>query len=452
MTVVRYPGGNFVSGYDWEDGVGPLDARPTRLDLAWRSIEPNAVGTDEFIAWTRLAGVEPMLAVNLGTRGIDAARNLVEYCNAPTGSRYADWRAANGHPEPHAVGLWCLGNEMDGPWQIGRKSAIEYGTLAAEAGKAMRLVDPTIELVACGSSGSKMPTFGAWEETVLDICWEVADHVSVHSYYDPAEFDSVDDYLACSLDLERMIETVAAIADAVAGRKGSRKRIGLSVDEWNVWHMTEHQAREDQDRAGPFRRAPALAEDEHDVADALVVGCLLITLLRHADRVRIACLAQLVNVIPVIRTLDGGPAWRQTSFYPFADVARFGRGTVLRVELDGPTYYVVAQGEVQAIEAVAVHDAQAGALTVFAVNRLDRPLAFEAKLRDLDDLSVADHRVLADPEIHAVNTAAHPDRVVPSRGTGAVVEAGRLSATLPARSWNIIRLSGRALEGAKLQV
>ena len=225
-----------------------------------------------------------MLAVNLGTRGIDAARNLVEYCNAPTGSRYADRRAANGHPDPHGVRLWCLGNEMDGPWQIGHKSAIEYGRLAAEAGKAMRQVDPTIELVACGSSGSKMPTFGAWEETVLDLAWEVADHVSLHSYYDPAEYDSVGDYLACSLDLERMIETVAAIADAVAGRKGSRKRIGLSVDEWNVWHMTEHRAR-GSDPSGPFRRAPALAEDEHDLADALVVGCLLITLLRHADRV-----------------------------------------------------------------------------------------------------------------------------------------------------------------------
>ncbi len=441
VTVVRYPGGNFVSGYDWEDGVGPRGVRPTRLDLAWRSIEPNTVGTDEFIAWSQLAGAEPMLAVNLGTRGIDAARNLVEYCNAPTGSRYADWRAANGHPEPHGVRAWCLGNEMDGPWQIGRKSATEYGTLALEAGRAMRLVDPTIELVVCGSSGSKMPTFGTWEDTVLDIAWEVADDVSLHSYYDRAEYPSVDDYLACSLDLERMIETVAAIGDAVAGRKGSRRRIGLSVDEWNVWHMREDREREEQGPARPFRRAPALAEDEHDLADALVVGCLLITLLRHADRVRIACLAQLVNVIPVIRTLDGGPAWRQTSFHPFADVARHGRGTVLRFELDGPTYAAIGEGQVGAIEAVAVHDPDAGSVTLFAVNRLARPLAFDASLRDLDDLVVAEHRVLADPEIRAANTAAHPDRVVPRRAPGASAGAGHLTATLPARSWNVIRLA-----------
>ncbi len=444
VTVVRYPGGNFVSGYDWEDGVGPRGARPTRLDLAWRSIEPNAVGTDDFVDWTRLAGVRPMLVVNLGTRGIDAARNLVEYSNAPIGSRYADLRAANGHPEPHGVRLWCLGNEMDGPWQIGRKSAVEYGTLAAEAGKAMRLVDPSIELVACGSSGSKMPTFGTWEETVLDLAWEVADHISLHSYYDPAEYASVGDYLACSNDLGRMIETVAATADAVAGRKGSAKRLGLSVDEWNVWHMTEHRNREDRDQGGPFRYAPALAEDEQDIADALVVGCLLITLLRHVDRVRIACLAQLVNVIPAIRTLDRGPAWRQTSFYPFADVARLGRGTVLRLALDGPTYHTDGEGAVQAIEAVAVHDPAAGSVTVFLVNRLKRALTIQAMLRDLDDLVVAEHRVLADPDIHASNTAGQPDRVVPAGRQAAVVDSGRLTVDLPPRSWNVVRLSGRS--------
>ena len=445
VTLIRYPGGNFVSGYDWEDGVGPREARPTRLDLAWRSIETNAVGTDEFIAWNRLAGAEPMLAVNLGTRGIDAARNLVEYCNAPIGSRYADRRAANGHPEPHGVRVWCLGNEMDGPWQIGQKTAIEYGRLAAEAGKAMRLVDPSIELVACGSSGSKMPTFGAWEETVLDLAWDVADHISVHAYYDPAEYPSLGAYLACSLDLDRTIGTVAAIADAVAGRKGSRKRIGLSVDEWNVWHLAEHRRREDP--TGPFRRAPALAEDEHDMADALVVGCLLITLLRHADRVRIACLAQLVNVIPVIRTLDGGPAWRQTTSYPFADVARSGRGTVLQVALDGPSYAVDGDAPVDAIEATAVHDAAAGRLTIFAVNRLARPLAFEASFRGLDGLAIDGHSVLADGDIRASNTAAQPDRVVPHPGTGAAVAGNRLTVDLPPYSWNVVRLSGLGLEG-----
>ena len=353
VTVVRYPGGNFVSGYDWEDGVGPRSSRPTRLDLAWRSIESNEVGTDEFMAWARKAGAEPMLAVNLGTRGVDAARSLVEYCNAPAGSRYADWRADNGHPEPHGVRLWCLGNEMDGPWQVGQKTAVEYGRIAAEAGKAMRLVDPSVELCVVGSSNP---------------------------------------------------------------------------------HHT--------DVTGPFKHAPALAEDDHSVADALVVGCLLITLLRHADRVRIGCLAQLVNVIPPMRTLDGGPAWRQTSFYPFMHASRFGRGTVLRLEPGAPTYDVDGEGAVAALEATAVLDAAGGSLTLFGVNRADAALPIEAVLRDLDGVQVDEHIVLTDRDLAASNTAAQPDRVAPSRGTGATIQDGVLRAELPPRSWNVLRLGG----------
>ena len=159
VPIIRYPGGNFVSGYDWEDGVGPVEERPRRLDLAWKTVETNRVGTNEFAAWAKRAGAEPMIAVNLGTRGTDAARNLVEYCNHPGGSYWSDLRRSHGAEEPHAVGVWCLGNEMDGPWQIGHKTAAEYGRLAVETAKAMKWVDPSIELVACGSSKAAMPTF-----------------------------------------------------------------------------------------------------------------------------------------------------------------------------------------------------------------------------------------------------------------------------------------------------
>jgi alpha-L-arabinofuranosidase len=435
VTVVRYPGGNFVSGYDWEDGVGPRDQRPVRLDLAWRSLEPNLVGTDEFVTWARRAGAEPMLAVNLGTGDLDSARALVEYCNAPGGSLYADRRRANGHEQPHGVGIWCLGNEMDGPWQIGHMTAAEYGRIANETGKAMRLVDPSIELVVCGSSNSAMPTFGAWEDTVLDLAWEVADYVSLHTYYDRAKYDGVGAYLACSLDLDRMISTVAATADAVAARKRSRRRVALSVDEWNVWHQTENTGYARRD--GPFEHAPAITEDEHTVADALVVGCLLITLMRHADRVRMACLAQLVNVLPPIRTLDGGPAWRQTTYFPFRHAARLARGTVLRVEPDAPVYDVPDEGEVSVLEATAVLDE--GALTVFAVNRGAEPLALEAPVRDTS-FGAAEHTVLTE-DLTLSNTAQAPDRVKPRGVAGARVENGALRAELPARSWNVLRLS-----------
>ena len=442
VSLIRYPGGNFVSGYDWEDGVGPRAARPVRRDRAWQSIEPNLVGTDDFIAWARRAGAEPMLVVNLGTRGAEAARNLVEYVNAPAGTAYSDRRVGNGHPEPYGVRTWCLGNEMDGPWQIGHKTAVEYGRLAAEAGSAMLLVDPSIELVTCGSSGAGMPTFGAWERTVLDLAWEVTDHVSVHAYYDPAAYETVAAFLACSRELDGMLTTVAGIADSVAEQKGSAKRIGLSVDEWNVWRLADHLASEArEDEAGQFRSAPALAEDEQDLADALVVGCLLMTLLRHADRVRIACLAQLVNVIAPIRTVDRGPAWLQTTAYPFADVARFGAGTVLDMEIDGPEYAIAGGTAAPAIEAVAVHDAGAGRLTVFAVNRAARPLVLEADVRGFDGLVVEEHRVLTGSDLRLSNTASNPLRVVPSAGRDAAVDGRRLAVKLRPHSWNVVRMS-----------
>jgi alpha-L-arabinofuranosidase len=437
VRIVRYPGGNFVSGYDWEDGIGPRTARPRRLDLAWRSIETNQVGTDEFLAWAAMAGTEAMLAVNMGTRGLDAARRLVEYCNAPGGTEWADRRRANGRVAPYGVRVWCLGNEMDGPWQIGHKDAVEYGKLANETGKAMRLVDPSIELVVCGSSHSGMPTFGSWENTVLDLAWDVADAISLHAYYDPARFETTEAFLASSLDLDRMIDTVAATADAVAGRKRSRRRVGLSVDEWNVWYQTPVEAFERRDR--PFEHAPPLIEDTYTVTDALVVGCLLITLLRHADRVRMACLAQLVNVIAPIRTRDGGPAWRQTTYFPFQHAARYGRGTVLRVEVQAPTYATEGEEAVSVLEATAVHDG-ADRLTVFAVNRASEPLALEAPLRGLGDPAVGEHLVLSDHDPQAVNTEEQPHRVVPRVVTGARVESGILRAQLPARSWNVLTL------------
>jgi alpha-L-arabinofuranosidase len=436
VTTIRYPGGNFVSGYDWEDGVGPVQQRPVRLDLAWHSIEPNLIGTDEFVRWCRGVGAEPMLAVNLGTRGIDAARSLVEYCNLPAGSKWADLRIANGSPEPHRVGLWCVGNEMDGPWQIGHTDAAHYGALANETGKAMRSVDPSIELVVCGSSHSRMPTFGSWEDTVLDLCWDSADHISLHSYYDPDRYPNLDAFLACSHDLGRMIDSVAAISDSVAARRQSRKRIGLSVDEWMVWYQSGNP---DYQRGGaPFEHAPGIAQDVHTVTDALVVGCLLITMLRRADRVRIACLAQLLNTIAPIQSRDGGPAWSQTTYFPFQHASRYGRGTVLRCEPEAPTFEVDGEGQVSVLEATAVAQSSGDEVTVFAVNRGSEALDLELVLRDLEGVAVREQIVLTDDDLTAANTAERPDRVSPS--TIAIGSADRV--TLAPRSWNVVRLAG----------
>lgn len=437
VTAVRYPGGNFVSGYRWEDGVGPREARPTRLDPAWRSIETNAFGLHEFMDWTAKTGVEPIMAVNLGTRGITEACELLEYANHPGGSELSDRRIANGAPEPFGIRMWCLGNEMDGPWQVGHKDADSYGRLAAETAKAMRQIDPGIELVACGSSGGYMPTFGSWEATVLDHTYDVVDYISLHAYYEQ-HGDDVDSFLASAHSMDRFIEGVIATADHVAAVKKSDKRIRLSFDEWNVWYAERFVGHTNLE----WGEAPRLIEDEYSALDAVVVGNLLMSLLRHADRVAIACLAQLVNVIGPIRTEDGIPAWRQTIFHPFALTAAAVRGTVLLVRPDSPTHRTERHGEVDLVD-VVVSLEDSGELVVLAVNRSrDEAAELDAVLPS-GDWSVVEHLRIGGGahDLDATNTADAPDAVTPQPADGSRVEEGRLAATLSPASWNLIRLA-----------
>jgi alpha-N-arabinofuranosidase len=437
VSVVRYPGGNFVSAYRWEDGVGPRDRRPVRRDLAWRTTESNEVGVDEFVAWTRRAGVEPMLAVNLGTRGVAEALDLLEYANHPAGTALADQRIANGAQEPHAVRLWCLGNELDGPWQTGHKTAAEYGRLAAETARAMRQAEPDLELVACGSSHSSMPTFGSWEATVLEEAYDVIDYVSLHAYYE--EFDGdPGSFLASAVDMDRFIDAVTATADHVRAKLGVSKRIDLSFDEWNVWYISRFQ------QQGPepgWPRAPRLLEDRYNVTDAVVVGNLLISLLRHADRVAVACQAQLVNVIAPMMTEPGGPAWRQTTFHPFAATSRHASGDVLRPSIEAPSYETERFGEVSLLDAVATRD-DAGTV-LFVVNRsLDAPVQLAVGTQSLGRVSVVECLQLADDDRLASNTAADPDRVRPrSVPLAPPDEDGQLGVLLPPVSWTMVRLA-----------
>jgi alpha-L-arabinofuranosidase len=437
---IRYPGGNFLSGYDWKDGVGPVAERPRRLELAWRSLEPNTVGTNEFAAWAKRAGAEVNMAVNLGTAGIDEARQLVEYCNHPGGSYWSDLRRAHGVAEPHAFRTWCLGNEMDGPWQIGHKTADEYGRLAHETAKVMKWVDPTIELVACGSSNPQMPTYPQWEATVLDHLYDDVDYLSLHIYLRKSGDDSAS-FLAQSLVMDDQIRTVIAACDFVKAKKLSPKTMFLSFDEWNVWYHNRENDRAIM-RDAPWQIAPPLTEDIYTLEDALLFGCMLITLLRYADRVKIACLAQLVNVIAPIFTVTGGPAWRQTIYYPFLHASRFGQGTVLDLQITCPTYATAEFDRVPLLEAIATHDEGNGTLTLFAVNRDQRqPLALIADLRALPGYVVVEHLVLEHEDPLARNTAEQPDAVVPHAGGDAIVREDTLSATLPKLSWNVIRLA-----------
>ena len=439
VPLVRYPGGNFVSGFNWEDSVGPVASRPKRLDLAWSTTETNEVGLHEFASWTEKIGGEIMYAVNLGTRGPEQARDVVEYANHPGNSRLSDLRIANGRRDPFGIRLWCLGNEMDGPWQMGQKTACEYGRIANEAAKMMKWVDPSIELVACGSSGTGMPTFGDWELTVLNECYENIDYISLHRYYGNPTGDTAD-FLARTMDMNDFIRSVVSICDAVKGKKHSRKQINLSFDEWNVWYHSNEQDKEVWKRE-KWGRALPLLEDIYNFEDALLVGSMLLTLLRNADRVKIACLAQLVNVIAPIMTRGGGGCWAQTTYYPFMHVSRYGRGTSLQAIVKSPVYDCSDYESVPTIDAAATQ-AEDGSLSVFCVNRdLSEPCLLELDLRSFGAPAMTEHIVLHHDDVRAVNTEEHPDTVVPTTLPVVRAEGGKFTVSLPALSWNVLRFA-----------
>ena len=448
-TIMRYPGGNFVSGYNWEDGVGPVEQRPARLDYAWLSTEPNTFGTNEFIDWCRMADIEPMLAVNLGTRGPDEAGRFIEYCNHPGGTALSDLRRKHGWEQPHGVKFWCLGNEMDGPWQTGAKTADEYGRIAVETAKIMRWVDPSIELAACGSSGRNMSTYGAWEDTVLQHTFDQVEWISLHTYLNNYADDTAA-FLASPDLMDAFIEEVVAIADAVAARRRSSKRIMLSFDEWNVWYRTRRRTGNRTRPGWPV--APPILEEIYDMQDALAFGGACISLLNHADRVRAASLAQLVNVIAPIMTETGGDAWRQTIFWPFKDMSQHGRGEVLRAIVRSDTYSTayqdprsvtdppIALPTVPYLKLAAVHTPEG--LTLFALNRdLENPLQMTADIRGFSNLALIEAQTLQDADLKACNTQAEPDRIKPATLDKVTVEPGRVIADLPPASWTVLRFA-----------
>ena len=439
VPIVRYPGGNFVSNYFWEDGVGPVEQRPRRLELAWRSTEPNTIGVNEFARWAKKANTDLMMAVNLGTRGIDAACSLLEYCNHPSGTKYSDMRIAHGVKEPHNIKTWCLGNEMDGPWQVGHKTATEYGRLADETAKALRQIDPTVELVACGSSNTGMSSYPQWEATVLEEAYNSVDYISLHTYYGNRLNDTAN-FLAYSDDMERFIKTVVSTCDFVKAKKRAKKNIMLSFDEWNVWF---HSDAADSDTMGnrPWSVAPHLLEDHYNFEDALLVGLMLITLLKHSDRVRMACLAQLVNVIAPIMTEENGPAWKQTIYYPYLHASQFGRGIALNTAQRTSRHDTKEFTDVADVETVAVWNDEKEELTVFAVNRdLEDSITLETDLRGFAGYSLAGHIVLENEDFKAVNSAggeAVAPKSVPDRDE---LADGLLKSRLSPASWNVIRL------------
>jgi alpha-N-arabinofuranosidase len=397
------------------------------------------VGLHEFSSWLEKVGSDLMMAVNLGTRGTLEAIDLLEYSNYRGGTALSDRRRANGREEPFGVEIWCLGNEMDGPWQLGHRSADDYGKIAAQTAKGMRQLDPSIQLVVCGSSSARMPTFGEWERVVLTHTYDDVDLISCHAYYEERGGD-LGSFLASGIDMDGFIETVVATADHVGAVRGSKKRIDISFDEWNVWYIDRYHS-DKLEGIEDWPIAPRLLEDVYTVADAVVFGSLMISLLKHTDRVASASLAQLVNVIAPIMTEPGGPAWRQTTFFPFAITSRLAQGEALQLKLESPTYSTEVYGEVPLVDAVATFDRETGAAAVFLVNRSqDEAVTVAVDIAGLGDVTVLETHTISDDDVYAKNTLEDRERVAPRANDSVVVDGGELTVTLPPVSWTALSL------------
>jgi alpha-N-arabinofuranosidase len=448
VPIVRYPGGNFVSGYNWLDGVGPKTQRPTVLDRAWNSLESNQFGTNDFVDWCRVVGTEPLLGMNFGTGTAEMAVAYVEYCNLEKGTKWSDLRRAHGYERPHGVRFWCLGNEMDGPWQIGQLQAREYGRKARDVARQMRGIDRDVQLIACGSSGTNMPTYLAWDREVLEECYDQVDGISLHAYYGNTSALTKNDtarYLAMNLDMERQIREVSAVCDYVQGLRRSSKRLWLSFDEWNVWYRARDAKATDGGRAA----APPLLEEVYNLEDALLVGGFVNTLLRNSDRVRVACLAQLVNVIAPLVTSERG-VLRQSIYYPFAWALRYARGQVLDVRVESETYPISAAGlqadvarndQVPFVDVMATHDAEGRQASVLMLNRdLEREREVVLDWGELTPTRVLACDTVTGTDLKAFNTFEQPRRVAPQRLEPPAAGA-RMTFKLPPRSYSAVQLA-----------
>jgi len=449
VPIIRYPGGNFVSGYHWLDGVGPKKDRPQVLDRAWNTLETNQFGTNEFITWAKQVGAEPLFGMNFGTGSAEMAVALVEYCNYPRGTKWSDLRRQHGYEQPHNVKYWCLGNEMDGPWQIGHMGAREYGEKAVDAARQIRVIDPNVKLIACGSSGPFMPTYLEWDQQVLDACYELADGISLHRYWGNNEETggNSETYLAMNLAMDRQIEEIKAVCDLVRGRKRTNKTLFLSFDEWNVWY----RARTGDAVDGHGKPAPHLLEEVYNLEDALLVGGLLNSLIRNSDRVRVACLAQLVNVIAPLMTNANG-VLKQTIYYPYSWALQYARGRAVQIVPEGPTYEVAhlgrpteaigitgpGLGSVPYLDVIATIDNEGKSAAIFILNRdLEKPREMEITWRDVLPTRINSCQTITGNDLKAVNTFEQPNKVVPQN-----LEPPRLGPKMtlqvPARSYTLM--------------
>jgi len=446
--IIRYPGGNFVSGYNWLDGVGPKDKRPAVLDRAWNSLETNQFGTNEFMEWCKLVNTEPLMGFNLGTGTPEMAVALVEYCNVDKGTKWSDLRREHGYEQPWNVKYWCLGNEMDGPWQMGHMPARDYGLKARDTARQIRVINPDAKLIACGSSNPILPTYMVWDREVLEECYDQVDGISLHNYYGNTKEltgNNTSRYLAMNLDMERQIHQIADVCDYVQGVLKSPKRLWLSFDEWNVWY----RARGGRFANGERKFAPHLLEERYNLEDALLVGGFLNTLLRESNRVRVACLAQLVNVIAPLVTNETS-VMCQSIYYPYAWALKYARGRVLDLLVESETYPIDAAGlradfainaQVPYLDVVATINPPDGKVCVLMLNRdLESERELVLEWRDPMPTRVLACETLTGSDLKAVNTFEQPKLVVP-KPLEAPSAGSKMTFKLPPRSYSVVQFA-----------
>ncbi len=438
ISTVRYPGGNFVSGYNWRDGIGPKSARPVRLDYAWLTKESNQFGIDEFATWCEKYGVTPMIAVNLGTGTPQEAGYFIEYCNLASGTALSDLRIQHGRQKPYNFKLWCLGNEMDGEWQTGQLSAEDYVKKARETAKIMLWVDRDIKLVGCGSSNSLQASYPEWDRIVLEGLYHQIDYLSCHHYFENST-GHPQDFLASFQKMDDFIHTITATADYVKAKLRSDKKMMLSFDEWNIWSI-EGEPWQDHfiDPNNLYQEAPPLLEQSYTFLDALTFGGLMCSLLNHCDRVKMASLAQLVNVIAPIFPRPGGEVIRQTIFWPFQMVSQYGRGQALRYFANVPTVNTV-HGETRQVQSAAVYNEEKQQIAFFALNTHAHDAAdITFVLDEFGEGTLSQHVVLAGHALDAKNTFTEPDKVVPQQRTVTDAQRRQKQVSLPPLSWNMV--------------
>lgn len=423
LANVRYPGGNFVSGYRWRDGVGPIEDRPRRADLAWASVEPNTFGTNEFVRFCRTIGSEPYFVVNAGDGDLREARDWVEYCNGSTDTELVRLRAAHGHPEPHRIRYWGVGNEVDGAWQIGAKTAGEYARTYHEFAKVMRWTDPAIQLVASGTSD--------WDgdivervQLLVEEAGDLIDYVSIHWYVGDKAGDSAA-YLATSELIEARLGAYEGLMRGMTLGRRLQDPIPLAVDEWNVWYRAT---------GGPTEPSDHPLEETYDLQDALVVAMHLNAFIRHAPTVRMANIAQLVNVIAPIVTGPEG-LLLQTIFHPFELFSRTTGSVALDAWWGGDTFSGGPYQGVRTLDVSASMDPDARRLAVNVVNRHGTDeLDAVIELNGGTFGGAVEITTITGSNFKVVNTFDTPDAVTSATRRVETVPSDSFSHSLPPRS------------------